>query len=182
MSNAGGISEKKRRRSRKRRVKVESYVGGIPILFCCICTWDIIMFRLPAFCCSSTVPKGVKNSTQFEAIQVCLSVRVVSPELKMHRIPCCLVNSLVFHNLCDPVVVDIYRYRRRWSFDVPVFVVEGKSPLHKNGLDRTAYETTIKIIPANYPPNGDDGRVTLMVSVPHFSPHPQPARQKPVHL
>ena len=88
MSNAGGISEKKRRRSRKRRVKVESYIGGIPILFCCICTWDIIILRLLAFRCSSTVTKGVKSSTQFEAIQVCLSVRVVSPEIKLHRISC----------------------------------------------------------------------------------------------
>ena len=88
MSNAGGISEKKRRRSRKRQVKVESYIGGIPILFCCICTWDIIILRLLAFRCSSTVTKGVKNSTQFEAIQVCLSVRVVSPEIKLHRISC----------------------------------------------------------------------------------------------
>ena len=66
MSNAGEISEKKRRRSRKRQVKVESYIGGIPILFCCICTWDIIILRLLAFRCSSTVTKGVKISTQFE--------------------------------------------------------------------------------------------------------------------
>ena len=139
------------------------------------------MLRLLAFCCSSTVTKGVKISTQFE-LRFRFTFRyVVSARrsnctgfLAVWRIP---LYSLISATLLLWIYIGTAGADRLMSQYLSLKV---RVHFTKNALDRTAYETTTKFIPANCPPNGDDARLTLMVSVPHFSPI-LPAQQKPAY-